>query len=196
MRLRRTALTAAVFVTLASLGLAQSGAKGAHPMAGKSTMSPAMMKPSSEMSTFAPLAGTWHCTGKGFASDMGPAHPTEATVTAKMDLGGHWFVSHYRESRTANNPMPIDSDEFWGYDGATKTYEKVVVEGMGGWAQGTAKAWQGTDLAWETNAAMMGHSMKTRETFSKKSDHEVVYRGSMQGTDGKWTDLWETTCKK
>jgi len=42
--------------------------------------------------------------------------------------------------------MPVDSDEYWGYDGATKTYVKVVVDGMGGWATGTAKSWQGSDL--------------------------------------------------
>jgi uncharacterized protein DUF1579 len=193
MKLRNSLATAAVLVGVASLGLAQAGNKAMKPKPMTASMA---MKPAPEMSAFAPLAGTWHCSGKAFASDMGPAHPTEASVTAKMDLGGHWFVSHYRESKTATNPMPVDSDEYWGYDGATKTYSKVVVDGMGGWATGKANAWRGSDLAWESGGSMMGQPFKSRETFTKKSDHEVVYKGSIQTADGKWADLWETTCKK
>jgi hypothetical protein len=37
---------------------------------------------------------------------------------------------------------------------------------------------------------------KYRDTFTKKSAREIVYKGQGQGSDGKWIDLWETTCKK
>jgi hypothetical protein len=197
MKLRRIVPIGLVLVAVSALGLAQAGGKAAKPAPKPAAKPMAMnMQAPAEMSTFAPLAGNYHCSGKAFASDMGPAHPTEATVSVKMDLGGRWLVSNYRESKTATNPMPVDSDEYWGYDGATKTYVKVVVDGMGGWATGTAKAWQGSDLHWETSGSMMGKPWKSREILTKKSDHEVVYKGSMQTADGKWADLWETTCKK
>ena len=34
-----------------------------------------------------PIAGTWACTGIAFASDMGPEHPTKATVHTATERG-------------------------------------------------------------------------------------------------------------
>src|SRR5262249_3731596 len=42
--------------------------------------------PSAELKKVAYMAGDWTCTGKTFASPMGPEHPVEATVHARWQL--------------------------------------------------------------------------------------------------------------
>ena len=196
MRLRRTVFIAAALGALASLGLAQSAAKGAKPMSGKATMSPAMMKPAPEMAKIAWMSGNWTCSGRTLPSPMGPAHPTEATVSAKTELGGQWMVSHYREKKTMQNTMPIEADEYWGYDSTEKKWDRIAIDNMGGFASGDANDWSGNAITWMSDGMTMGSKTKFRDTFTKKSDREIFYKGEIQGSDGKWVQGWETTCKK
>src|SRR5262249_35940062 len=82
--------------------------------------------PSAELKKVAYMAGDWTCTGKTFASPMGPEHPVDATVHARWQLGGFWLRSQYREKKTAQNPMPIFADEYWSHD-AKAGWEKVAL---------------------------------------------------------------------
>ena len=187
MRLRSMGLAATVLLGLTSLSLAQPARK-AKPMAGKPTMAPMTMNTPPEMSKVAWLAGSWTCSGKTLPSPMGPAHPTEATVSAKTDLGGRWMVSQYREKKTTQNAMPIEADEYWGYDTAEKKWDRIAIDNMGGWSSGDANDWSGNTITWTSEGMMMGSKTKFRDTFTKKSDREVFYKGEVQG--------WETTCHK
>jgi hypothetical protein len=160
-------------------------------------MPPMSMAPPAEMSQINSLAGNWTCSGKSFASEMmGPEHPTEATVSAVSELGGRWLVSHYREKKTAQNTMPIESDEYWTYDSSGKKWERIVVDSMGGSSKGSASAWQNGSITWMNDGTMMGEKFRERATFTKKSDREILYKGDIQGKGGKWLPAWETTCKK
>jgi uncharacterized protein DUF1579 len=154
------------------------------------------MKPPPEMSKLAWMSGTWTCSGKTLASPMGPAHPTEATVSVRPELAGRWMVSHYREKPTAQNTMPIEGDEYWGYDSAEKKWDRIAIDNMGGWAAGDANDWQGNTITWLSEGMVMGSKAKFRDTFTKRSDREVFYKGEMQDAAGKWAEAWETTCRK
>jgi hypothetical protein len=181
----------------ASIASAQTGAKPpgktAAPPAGAAGIS---MKAPPEMDKVRWMVGNWQCSGKTMASPMGPEHPTEATVAVEMALDDHWILSHYREKKTAQNPMPISGDEAWAYDPAEKMWDRLAIDNMGGWATGTAKGWEKGKLVWMSDGMMGGQKTKFRDTFVEKNPREINYVGEMGTPDGKWSVLWETTCKK
>lgn len=179
--------------SILSAQAAKKPAEKAAPAAGATAMS---MKPAPEMDRVKWMVGTWQCTGKTMASEMGPEHPSEAQVVIEMALDGHWLLSHYREKKTAQNPMPISGDESWTYDAAEKMWNRLAIDNMGGWAIGTAKGWEKGKLVFTSDAMMGGQKMKTRDTFTQKNPHEIDYLGEMETPDGKWAALWSINCKK
>jgi hypothetical protein len=153
-------------------------------------------KPAREMSQLAYFAGTWSCMGKAFAGPMGPEHPTEATVRASLGLGGFWYVIHYDEKKTADNPMPYHAGMFWGFDSGEKTFVLRCHDSFGGYCAETGKGWNGDVLTMEGSTFGVGPKTGSRDTFTKKSATEFVHAGEMQGPDGKWMKIDEETCTK
>ena len=198
MRLRTFSVAGGALVMVAALCFGQGAEKKmAKPASAKSgAMAPMSMGPPPEMSKLSWMSGNWTCSGRTLPSPMGPAHPTEGTVSIKADLGGRWMVAHYREKKTTQNTMPFDGDEYWGYDSAEKKWDRIAIDNMGGWSAGDANDWQGNTITWMSEGMMGGKKAKFRDTFTKKSDREVFYKGEMQGADGKWVQGWETTCHK
>ena len=194
--MKRTVLVlstcSALIFAAVSVCLAQA-AKPAEKAAPAAAMS---MKPAPEMDRAKWMVGTWQCTGKAMASEMGPEHPTEAQVVIEMALDDHWLQAHYREKKTAQNPMPISGDEAWSYDPAGKMWNRLAIDSMGGWEIGTAKGWEKGKMAFTSDAVMGGKKMKIRDTFTEKNPREIDYLGEMGTPDGKWTALWSVNCKK
>ena len=194
--MRRTLVVLAVCSAWMLGSASVSQAQPAKKPAEKPAMAGMSMKPAAEMDKVKWMTGTWQCAGKTMASPMGPEHPTEATVTADMTLDGFWMLSHYREKKTAQNPMPISGDEYWGYDAVEKMWDRVAVDNMGGFASGSAKGWEKGKIVWMSDGMMGGEKSKFRDTFTEKNPREVGYVGEIGTADGKWATLWDTTCKK
>jgi hypothetical protein len=192
-------LCLAVLLAVTSVSSAQTGAKApgktAAPPAGTSGMS---MKPAPEMDKAKWMAGNWQCAGKTMASPMGPEHPSEATVAVEMTLDGFWLVSHYREKKTAQNPMPVSGDEYWTYNSSEKMWDRVAVDnmGVGGFATGTSKGWEKGKLVWMSEGMMGGQKTKFRDTFVEKNPREITYTGEIGSADGKFSTVWDIACKK
>jgi hypothetical protein len=142
-----------------------------------------------------PFEGTWKCTGTAFASDMGPEHPTTATVTGKWILGGKWMEVHYWENKTAKNPKPIDAEIIMGVDAAAKKVVSGSVDNMGGYGTSEGSGWVGDTLtlAGETNGG--GMKMKNRDIFMKKGGNMIMHTGEVE-IKGAWKKTDEETCKK
>src|SRR5690349_17173143 len=67
-----------------------------------------MPKPAPEVAAAAKaLLGTWKCSGKAFASPMGPEHKIEGSITWKQDLDKFFLVGTYAEKKTKENPAPV-----------------------------------------------------------------------------------------
>ncbi len=153
-------------------------------------------KPAPEMSQVAYFEGTWACTGKAFASPMGPEHATEATVHSSPDLGGFWHVMHYDEKKTSANPTPIHVAMYLGYDAGAKAFVLVGADSFGGSYSETGTGWTGETFVLEGPAGGMGPNTRARDTFTKKSATELIHAGELRGADGKWMKLDEETCRK
>ncbi len=153
-------------------------------------------KPAPEMSQLAYLDGTWHCSGKTFATPMGPEHATEGVAHGQMALGGFRLVLHYDETKTAANPMPYHVLQVVGWDASQKAFDSACFDVFGGSCTQTSPGWKGADLVFEGSATMGGQKMGARDTFTKVSASELKHKGEMQGADGKWMTGDEETCKR
>lgn len=153
-------------------------------------------KPPKEMAQLSYFHGSWTCSGKAFATPMGPEHATEAKLGIAHVLDGYWVVFHYDEEKTAANAMPYHAAGFIGYDPGEKAFLERCQDSFGGWCNTTSKGWMGDVLTFEGPGTMDGKKMTVRDIFTKKGPSEVMHAGEMQGPDGTWTRTDEETCTK
>jgi len=152
-------------------------------------------KPDAEMSQLKLFVGTWSCKGMSPATSLGPEHPTQATVKATLDYGGFWITGRYEEAKTGENPMPYKFMFVWGHDAKDKKFYQWSFDVMGGNGREESSGWDGDKLVFNGSMMVMGKPTNARDTFTKKSDTELVHMGEME-LDGKWTKVDEETCTK
>ncbi|HTS03357.1 MAG TPA: DUF1579 family protein [Thermoanaerobaculia bacterium] len=153
-------------------------------------------KPAPEMSQLAYFTGAWHCTGKTFATPMGPEHASEGIAHGQMALDGFRLVIHYDETKTAANPMPYHVLQVVGWDAGQKVFDSVCFDDFGSACTQTASGWKEGAFTFEGTANMGGQKMGVRDTFTKVSATEMTHKGEMQGEDGKWMTGDQETCHK
>jgi len=139
--------------------------------------------------------GNWNCSGKTFASPMGPEHATVGTVHTVKSVGDRWVHVNYDEKKTAANPTPFHVGVYMGYDAAKKEFVEGCVDNFGGYCTQSSKGWNGDTLAFEGTVNADGPA-GSRDTFVKKGAGELTHRGEMQGPDKQWVKTDEETCRK
>ena len=147
-----------------------------------------------EMAQLDFFVGTWNCTGKAFASPMGPEHASAATVHAARAIGGRWIHVSYDENKTAANPMPFHAGVYMGYDAGKKSFVSGCVDNMGGYCTQSSPGWNGDAMVFEGTANADGKQFPARDTFTKKGTTELVHFAEMQGEDKAWMKRDEETC--
>jgi hypothetical protein len=186
-------LVCAVIVlgALAALpALAQPPAKGAPPAAPAAAPAPAP-----ELQQLAFFAGDWNCKGRAEASPMGAAHATQATVHLRRDIGGFWYVGHYEEKKTAENPKPMVFHFLQGYDGTAKAFIMECFDAFGGHCHQTSAGWQDGKLVYTGESTGSGPATPVRDTFTKKGDASLEHAGEMQ-VEAKWVATDHETCTR
>jgi len=148
-----------------------------------------------DMKSLNAFVGTYKCTGMSFASEMGPEHPTTATVTVASVMGGKWLETHYTENKTAKNPMPFAVVTYWGWDAGQKKFISTGVDNMGGHGTQTSSGMSGDMLVFEGSMAMGPAPITFRDTFTIKGN-TATHAGAMQDKKGAWKELDKETCKK
>jgi uncharacterized protein DUF1579 len=194
--MKRIAILAAL--CLGSFALAQEAKKPAAgaPAAAAQPKPPAgPPKPAPEMKQLDFFLGTWKCDGKMLANPMGPEHAMKTTATGKTDLDGFWVSVRVEEKKTKDSPMPIKGNFQMTYDAAGKKFQAVWVDNFGGWGPATSTGWEGDKMTFTGEMFGGGQKMGSRDSFTKKSDKEMVHVGEMQ-MGGKWSTMMEETCKK
>jgi hypothetical protein len=150
-------------------------------------------KPAPEMSQIAYFEGSWTCEGKTFETPMGPAGAMKSTAEIRKDLNGY-FQSGTIKGTAANMP-PFEGRFHLTYDTGMKQYVMLWVDNMGGWAQSTSSGWKADTLMYEGEGHMGGHTMKSRDTFTKNGPAAMTHKWEVQ-MDGKWMPAGEETCRK
>jgi uncharacterized protein DUF1579 len=152
-------------------------------------------KPPAELSQIKYFAGHWTCSGNAPASPFGPAHKSEATASAKWDLGGFWLAGPYAEKKTASNPTPVSGMSHMTYDPKAKQFVMIWMDNFGTWATETSPGWQGDTSVWTGDQMIMGEKTGSRDTFVRKSDNEYAHKYELN-TKGQWGLVVEETCKR
>ncbi|HSE12141.1 MAG TPA: DUF1579 family protein [Rudaea sp.] len=149
-----------------------------------------------EVAQVAFFAGTWNCTGKTFASPMGPEHATAATVHGTMAVGGMWMNIAYDEKKTAANPTPYHAGIYMGFDAGAKKFVEGCFDNFGGYCTQSGSGWNGDTMTFEGTSNSGGKQFGARDTFTKKGANQVTHTGEMQGDDKQWIKTDEETCHK
>ncbi|HET7063371.1 MAG TPA: DUF1579 family protein [Rudaea sp.] len=176
-----------LFGTIATLALSSLASADAPP---------APPSPPAELAQLDFFVGTWNCSGKAFATPMGPEHATTATVHAAKEVGGRWVRTNYDENKTAANPMPYHVVAHFGYDSAKKQFVNSCVDVFGGYCTTTSSGWNGDTMIFEGPVNGMPEPGSGRDTFTRKGANQLTHMGEMQGPDKKWIKTDEETCRK
>ncbi|HEX9460131.1 MAG TPA: hypothetical protein VGA84_13345 [Thermoanaerobaculia bacterium] len=142
-----------------------------------------------------PFIGTFQCTGTGFASPMGPEHPTKATVHGTWTAGGAWLQIRYTEIKTAKNPHPYDVLALWGYDEEPKAFVAGSVDDMGGYGTSQSPGWEGDKLVFTGPMHGGGVTSKGRDSFTRVGKNEIDHEGEME-MNGTWQKTDKEVCKR
>jgi hypothetical protein len=153
-------------------------------------------KPPKELSQLAYFQGRWTCTGKVFASPLGPEHATAGKFSSAPVLDGWWVSFRYDETKTAINPSPIQAAGFMGYDPGEKTFVQRCHDSLGGYCQQTSPGWNADVMTFEGPGSMDGQKMRMRDTYTRKGAAVLVHSGEIQGPDGQWLKTDEETCNR
>ena len=188
----RTLLITLLLVAL--LGVATAAEKS-EKKAGPSPAVASPAKPAPEVSQLKYFAGIWQCEGTDFAGPMGPEHPMQQTVTARMDLDGFWLIQRLEEKKTKDNPHPIKGVYAFAFDPGQKKFVALWNDNSGGWASQTSDGWEGDKFVLVGEYTGGGQKMPTRDVYVKKGAKELTHTVELKIKD-QWSKAVEETCKK
>jgi hypothetical protein len=177
------------------LGMAGAGEKTDKKAAVKPAAGPSALKPPPELDQLRVFLGAWQCTGTDFAGPLGPEHPMQQTVKARMDLDGFWLIERLEEKKTKENPRPLKGVYAKAYDPGQKKFVATWNDNTGGWSTQTSDGWEGDKFVLLGDYTSNGEKMPTRDIYIKSSARELVHTVELKVKD-QWSKLVEETCKK
>lgn len=136
--------------------------------------------------------GNWIC--------QQPADSTEPsgefTWNAELGLNGFWYLVSARQTQTATDAQPIDSQEFLGYDSAAGKLVRSVVVSNGNFYNVTADDWEGDRLVWQGMISIQGKSTALRQEMVKDSPARFITTYFMLSKDNSWLPIVEEGCDR
>jgi hypothetical protein len=167
----------------------------ATPASGATAAASSMPKPAAELDQLKLFEGTWRCEGKLPAGPFGPEQSYKSTFKVKKDVDNFWYALDYEQKKSKQHPMVMKARGFIGYDPAGKKFVATGVDNSGGWVTETSAGWEGDKMVLTGEASLMGQKTPFRESFTKKSDKEMVWQAEAKlGKD--FVVLGADVCKK
>jgi len=126
---------------------------------------------------------------------MGPEQDYKSRFKGKKDVESFWISFEYSQKKSKVHAMPIMAKGYLGYDPVAKKYVSMGVDNMGGSVTESSPGWEADKLTFTGDGQMGGQKISFRETYTKKSDKEMIWSGEMKmGKD--WIPVGTDTCKK
>ena len=167
----------------------------AKPAVAAAPSAPPAPKPAAELEQLKMFEATWRCEGKQPAGPMGPEQDYKSTFKGKKDVDSFWISFEYSQKKSKVHALPIIAKGYLGYDPAAKKYVTLGVDNMGGSVSESSPGWEADKLTFTGDGQMGGQKISFRETYTKKSDKEMIWSGEMKmGKD--WIPVGTDTCKK
>ena len=157
------------------------------------TAKPAKSQPPPELNRLEYFEGTWRCQ-----QPAAPASPSGMfTWTVKRDLNDFWYLGNAEETQSPNDGKPINSQEFLGYDLASKKLVRSVVVGNGNSFNLTASKWQNGKLIWSGTVVdrQKGGSIPLREEIVRDSQDRFTATYFVLNKNN-WQPVVDETCDR
>lgn len=149
-------------------------------------------QPPKELERLEYLQGTWRC--------QQPAAPAPANSifiwNVRRGLNNFWYVGNAQEIRAPNNAKPVSSQEFLGYNGASKKLIRSAVVGDGNSYNMTASDWKDGKLVWEGILFRMGTSIPLRQEIIRNSQDKFTATYFIPDKANKWKLAVNETCER
>lgn len=155
---------------------------------------PPAAKPGPEHAKLGYFLGKWTGQGDVKPGPMGPGGKMTSSDDCQWFEGGFSVICH----STASGPQgPSKSIGILGYSPEEKVYTYYGVDNtnmtMASVPKGTI---QGDTWTYNDESTMGGKKVKTRVTIKELSPTSYSFKMDMQGSDGKWTPMMESTNTK
>jgi hypothetical protein len=162
-----------------------------------STAKPARPKPNPALvEQFQGMTGTWVCIGS-MESPQSPGTqvPTRGEMHISPEVDGFAYSGAYKMEKNAAMPAGSKAHMHWGWDDAKKQLIEFGFDSNGDSWHGTSEGLKGDSTVWTDEGSMMGQSMRSRTTVTKKSAKEVLILSEYEDK-GAWRKMGEDRCKK
>jgi Protein of unknown function (DUF1579) len=167
----------------------------AKPAVAAAAPPPPAPKPAAELDQLKMFEATWKCDGKQPAGPMGPEQDYKSTFKGRKDVDSFWIAFEYSQKKSKAHALPIVAKGYLGFDPAAKKYVTLGVDNMGGSVSESSPGWEADKLTFTGDGQMGGQKISFRETYTKKSDKEMIWSGEMKmGKD--WIPVGTDTCKR
>lgn len=163
------------------------------PMASPAADPPATPAGLAELGIF---LGHWSCSGKAMPPPDSKEHATKAVVYGSKAVGGRWLHLTYDERKSKANPSPYHVGVYLGYDTAKKDFVLNCVDNTGGYCTEHSTGWSGDTIVFEGTGNADGRQFGSRDTFVRQGTHRLTHTGAMQGSDQKWSEIDQETCRR
>lgn len=142
-----------------------------------------------------PLGGKWACKGAFLGMEGMPKHDIAGNVSGEWALNNHWLAMHYWETKTKENPMPMEVRAYFTYDEGEKKFALGSVGNDGSYSVENSNGWEGDKMVFVGPNHMGGPAMNGRDTWAKKGANTVTYTFEIE-EKGAWKKLIDETCTK
>jgi hypothetical protein len=162
-----------------------------------SAAKPARPKPNPALvEQFQGATGTWACTGSMESPQSPGTHvPSRGEMRISPEVDGFAYSGAYKMEKNAAMPAGSKTRIFWSWDEAKKQLVEFGFDSNGDTFHGTSDGLKGESTVWNEEGTMMGQSIRTRTTVTKKSPKEILVL--LEAEDkGAWHKMGEDRCKK
>lgn len=175
MKVRTTLVLALVFLTIAAIA--------------------AVPAPKDKIHELDYLGGKWQCKGTAYAMGPMPKHAVVATVNGGWILNNKWLDIHYAETKTKENPMPVEVRGFFTYDMGEKKFALGSIINDGGYSTENSNGWEGNKIVFMGPNHMGGMVMNGKDTWTKTGPNALTYSFEYE-EKGVWKKAIEESCTR
>ena len=154
------------------------------------TIARAESQPPAELNRLEYFEGNWRC--------QQPADSNEAsgvfTWNVTRGLNNFWYLGNAEQP--VSEGRPINSQEFLGYNAASKKLVRSVVVGNGNSYNMTANNWSDDKLVWSGEITMKGVSQPLRQEIIRDSPEKFTATYFVTDENNNWQPVVDEACKR
>ena len=149
-------------------------------------------QPPVELDRLKYFEGTWRCQQPADSSDPSG----EFVWNVEKGLNDFWYLGNAEQSQLPEDGQPINSQEFLGYNAASKNLVRSVVVGNGNSYNMTTDDWSDNKLVWSGEITMKGVSQPLRQEIVRDSQDKFTATYFVPGEEDNWTPVVDETCDR